>query len=71
MKIKSLKMKNDKRFVLVGKGWKELDPKKVIVPSLFMYLSKCAQDGPLAIALFDSLSAMIGYEKRGLCGARL
>ena len=35
MKIKSLKMKNDKRFVLVGKGWKELDPKKVIVPSLF------------------------------------
>ena len=54
MKIKSLKMKNDKRFVLVGKGWKELDPKKVIVPSLFMYLSTCAQVGPLAIALFDS-----------------
>ena len=54
MKIKSLKMKNDKRFVLVGKGWKELDPKKVIVPSLFMYLSMCAQVGPLAIALFDS-----------------
>ena len=54
MKIKSLKMKNDKRFVLVGKGWKELDPKKVIVPSLFVYLSPCAQVGPLAIALFDS-----------------
>ena len=54
MKIKSLKMKNDKRFVLVGKGWKELDPKKVIVPSLFVYLFMCAQVGPLAIALFDS-----------------
>ena len=54
MKIKSLRMKKDKRFVLVGKGWKELDPKKVIVPSLFVYLSTCAQVGPLAIALFDS-----------------
>ena len=54
MKIKSLKMKNDKRFVLVGKGWKELDPKKVIMASLFVYLSLCAQVGPLAIALFDS-----------------
>ena len=54
MKIKSLRMKKDKRFVLVGKGWKELDPKKVIMASLFVYLSLCAQVGPLAIALFDS-----------------